>query len=211
MVLSSCVVPPSASALIASLRGVGYSLETAIADLIDNSIAAGAKTVDLQLDWKDGEPIVSILDDGDGMSEDRLLEAMRFGGVGPDVARGATDLGRFGLGLKTASLSQCRQLTVASKIAGTLCVHLGHRPHQKGRRPMGTCGWFGTSDVRCARETYRPQGWNSRLLAENRLRPQGGQARSYSVSGGYRTSRSPSRNGLSPISGRRRPEHSDQC
>lgn len=118
--MSSRIVSPSASALISSLRGVGYSLETAIADLIDNSIAAGAKTVDVQLDWKNGEPVVSILDDGNGMSEDRLLEAMRFGGIGPDAARGATDLGRFGLGLKTASLSQCRQLTVASKVTGNL-------------------------------------------------------------------------------------------
>jgi hypothetical protein len=104
------------------LRGVGYSLETAIADLIDNSIAAGAKTVDVQLDWNDGQPLVSILDDGNGMPEDRLVEAMRFGGIGPDAARSTTDLGRFGLGLKTASLSQCRQLTVASKVSGTLAA-----------------------------------------------------------------------------------------
>jgi hypothetical protein len=120
MALASRVVPPSASALIASLRGVGYALETAIADLIDNSIAAGANTVDVQLDWNDNCPTVSILDDGAGMSEDRLVEAMRIGGIGPDQARSATDLGRFGLGLKTASLSQCRQLTVVSKHGGVI-------------------------------------------------------------------------------------------
>ena len=118
--MASRVVPPSASALIASLRGVGYALETAIADLIDNSIAAGANTVDVQLDWNGGRPTVWILDDGSGMSEDGLVEAMRFGGIGPDAARGANDLGRFGLGLKTASLSQSRQLTVVSKFDGAL-------------------------------------------------------------------------------------------
>lgn len=120
--MSNRVVPPSASALIASLRGVGYAIDTAVADLIDNSIAAGGKTVDVQFDWNDGAPVASILDDGAGMSEERLVEAMRFGGIGPDAARAVNDLGRFGLGMKTASLSQCRQLTVASKSAGKLAA-----------------------------------------------------------------------------------------
>jgi hypothetical protein len=118
--LANRVVPPSASALITSLRGVGYALETAVADLIDNSIAAAANTVDVQLDWNGSRPTVGILDNGSGMAEDRLVEAMRFGGIGPDAARSGTDLGRFGLGLKTASLSQCRQLTVVSKFDGAL-------------------------------------------------------------------------------------------
>lgn len=108
-------VPPSAAALVGSLRGVGYSLETAIADILDNSIAAGAKSIEIQWEWNDGEPVGWILDDGSGMHTDRLVEAMRFGGIGPEAERSAEDLGRFGLGLKTASLSQCRQLTVVSK------------------------------------------------------------------------------------------------
>jgi hypothetical protein len=108
-------VPPSAAALVGSLRGVGYSLETAIADILDNSIAAGAKSIEVQWEWNDGEPVGWILDDGSGMSADRLVEAMRFGGIGPEAERSAEDLGRFGLGLKTASLSQCRELTVVSK------------------------------------------------------------------------------------------------
>jgi hypothetical protein len=107
-------VPPSAAALVGSLRGVGYSLETAIADILDNSIAAGAKSIEIQWEWNDGEPVGWILDDGSGMHADRLVEAMRFGGIGPEAERTAEDLGRFGLGLKTASLSQCRQLTVVS-------------------------------------------------------------------------------------------------
>ena len=67
------------------------------------------------LDWNDGRPRISVLDDGCGMSEDTLVEAMRFGGTGPAIERAASDLGRFGLGLKTASLCHCRLLTVASK------------------------------------------------------------------------------------------------
>ncbi|WP_316171747.1 ATP-binding protein [Bradyrhizobium sp. SZCCHNRI1058] len=108
-------VPPSAAALVGSLRGVGYSLETAIADILDNSIAAGAKSIEIQWEWNDGDTVGWILDDGIGMHADRLVEAMRFGGVGPEAERTAEDLGRFGLGLKTASLSQCRQLTVVSR------------------------------------------------------------------------------------------------
>jgi hypothetical protein len=101
---------------MSSLRGVGYSLETALADIIDNSIAASANLIEIGIAHEEGEAVITILDDGHGMREDALLEAMRFGGQGPSVIRSSTDLGRFGLGLKTASLSQCRELTVASKV-----------------------------------------------------------------------------------------------
>ena len=108
-------IPPDASALIGSLRGLGYSPETAIADLIDNSITAGAATVSMDLQWNDGIPVVALLDDGKGMEEDGLADAMRLGGSGPDTQRDENDLGRFGMGLKTASLSQSRRVTVVSK------------------------------------------------------------------------------------------------
>lgn len=111
-------INPSPRALLRSLRGLGYSPETALADLIDNSLAAGARSIDIRLDWRDGDPLVEILDDGAGMGFERLIEAMRFGGEGPDAERDGDDLGRFGLGLKTASLSQCRELTVASRRDG---------------------------------------------------------------------------------------------
>jgi hypothetical protein len=111
-------ITPSASALIESLRGLGYSPETAIADLVDNSIAAGAKQVDLDMDWNDGDPRIALLDDGSGLDRATLGEALRFGGSGPAAARKPSDLGRFGLGLKTASLSQCRRLTVISRRDG---------------------------------------------------------------------------------------------
>jgi hypothetical protein len=106
---------PSPSALIGSLRGLGYSPETALADLVDNSIAGGARCVEIDIQWNSGRPSVAILDDGQGMDQDRLAEAMRLGGHGPDNERDASDLGRFGMGLKTASLSQCRCLIVITK------------------------------------------------------------------------------------------------
>jgi hypothetical protein len=108
-------ITPSAAALIESLRGLGYSPETAIADLIDNSITAGARSVEIDIQWNDGSPSAAILDDGHGMDSDRLAEAMRLGGHGSAIERNASDLGRFGLGMKTASLSQCRRITVITK------------------------------------------------------------------------------------------------
>jgi hypothetical protein len=108
-------IPPKPSALINSLRGLGYSPEAALADLIDNSITASASVVEIDLQWNGGTPIAAILDNGRGMDEFHLFEAMRLGGAGPTEHREDSDLGRFGMGLKTASLSQCRRVTIASK------------------------------------------------------------------------------------------------
>ncbi|MGR6758906.1 ATP-binding protein [Aeromonas veronii] len=106
--------PPSAACLSASMRDIGYSLETAIADLIDNSISAGASKIEIICDVASTSPAVVILDNGGGMTEDELLVAMRHGTHNPGLIRSSHDLGRFGLGLKTASFSQCRSLTVVS-------------------------------------------------------------------------------------------------
>src|SRR5690606_38707674 len=107
-------LPPSAASLSASLRDLGYSLETAIADLIDNSISAGADSINIICDVSNPDPVVIVHDNGNGMREDELLSAMRHGTANPRNTRAPHDLGRFGLGLKTASFSQCRSLTVAS-------------------------------------------------------------------------------------------------
>lgn len=109
------VVAPDAAAMIESLRAFGYDLPTAIADLIDNSIAAGASNVWLTFFWDGAHSYISLADDGRGMSEDTLVSAMRAGSCSPLHPRAPSDLGRFGLGLKTASFSQCRRLTVASR------------------------------------------------------------------------------------------------
>lgn len=101
--------------MISSLRAFGYHLPMAIADLIDNSIYARAKTIAIDYDWNDGDPWFRIVDDGEGMTEDQLREAMRPGSQGPLEERDREDLGRFGLGLKTASFSQGRLLTVQTR------------------------------------------------------------------------------------------------
>ena len=113
-------LPPSAACLSASMRDLGYSLETAIADLIDNSISAGATSIDILCDLTGASPALAIIDNGRGMNADETVEAMRHGAANPKQARSPKDLGRFGLGLKTASFSQCRTLTVISAKKGKL-------------------------------------------------------------------------------------------
>lgn len=105
--------PPAAAALMESTRCIGYSFESAISDILDNSISACAKNIWIYSSPSD-DPFVTILDDGNGLTKEELVEAMRYG-ANPNEKREETDLGRFGLGLKMASLSQCRCLTVISK------------------------------------------------------------------------------------------------
>lgn len=106
---------PQADMLMGSLRSMGYSFESAIADVIDNSISANSSNIKVLFPTSSLEELaVGILDDGVGMSEDVLFEAMRYGSTSSEAIRNENDLGRFGLGLKSASLSQCRVLTVIS-------------------------------------------------------------------------------------------------
>lgn len=114
-------VPPLASVLMQSLRSVGYNTASALADLIDNSLAAGARTVGISLIMVPA-PCAWLIDDGDGMDAETLIKSMRYGSRDPRSPRTGADLGRFGLGLKTASLSQCRKLTVASLRDGELSI-----------------------------------------------------------------------------------------
>lgn len=105
---------PFAPNLVESMRSLGYSFKTAIADLIDNSVGALAKRIDLIM-LPDDNPYLVILDNGHGMTNEELEMALKFGSKSPLDKRAEEDLGRFGLGMKSASLSQCRKLTVASK------------------------------------------------------------------------------------------------
>ena len=109
---------PLAAPLIQSLRAFGYDLPTAIADLIDNSISAKAKNIWVTFHWSGAKSYIAIADDGQGMAEASLVNAMRPGSQNPLEKRDPADLGRFGLGLKTASFSQCARLTVGTKSSG---------------------------------------------------------------------------------------------
>ena len=124
------IAAPHASSLVESLRAFGYELPTALADLVDNSITAGAKNVWVDFHWDGEESVIAVTDDGDGMPEEKLVAAMRLGSQNPLKPREPHDLGRFGLGLKTASFSQCRRVTVRSVVRGgkpaTRCWNLDH-------------------------------------------------------------------------------------
>jgi hypothetical protein len=106
---------PEASSMIETFRAIGYNIETAVADIIDNSISANANNVWVNFEWQGSETWLSIKDDGTGMDNEELIQAMRPGSKNPLADRSSKDLGRFGLGLKTASFSQARKLTVLSK------------------------------------------------------------------------------------------------
>lgn len=105
---------PDPAGTIESLASLGYNAEAAVADLADNSIAAGAKTVDVVCHWAGGQSHVILRDNGRGMTRAGLLRGLTVGGGGGDL-RDPTDLGRFGMGLKTASFSQAATLVVASR------------------------------------------------------------------------------------------------
>ena len=111
--------PPDALSLMTSARSFGnYDLAGALADLIDNSVTAKARNVWVTCIYNEGDPRVSIIDDGVGMGRERLYEAMRPASTNPSSERSPDDLGRFGWGMKSASFSQCRKLTVFSRQNG---------------------------------------------------------------------------------------------
>jgi len=121
---------PRAASLIESLRAFGYELPTALADLVDNSITAAARHVWIDFHWDGDSSVISVTDDGRGMTAGELVSAMRPGSQNPLQPRAPNDLGRFGLGMKTASFSQSRRLTVRSRTRGgewaTRCWDLDH-------------------------------------------------------------------------------------
>jgi len=112
---------PDPGKLVESLRDFGYTLPTALADLVDNSLTAGAKNIAITIDSGLGQtrPHIAVVDDGCGMDKKTLVNAMRMGSLGPLENRAENDLGRFGLGLKTASLSQGRTVSVVTRTPGS--------------------------------------------------------------------------------------------
>ncbi|WP_202815528.1 ATP-binding protein [Enterobacter ludwigii] len=140
--MKSISLPPYAPTLIESTRAIGYTLEAAVADIIDNSISAMASCVDIFF-FPTGNSYIAILDDGCGMNAQGLDNAMRYGSQNPNAKRTENDLGRFGLGLKTASLSVSNP-------------HCGHKATRKYRsKVLG----------------YRPCNLSSRLVSfDSRVR-----------------------------------------
>ncbi|WP_151773106.1 ATP-binding protein [Streptomyces abyssomicinicus] len=112
------LAPPKAVGMVASLSSLGYSLPDAVADLVDNSVSADAGTIDVEFTWEGSDSWVAIVDDGRGMSETGLVTAMTVAARWSATDRSRTDLGRYGVGLKSASFSQCRLLTVCTAEGG---------------------------------------------------------------------------------------------
>jgi hypothetical protein len=112
------IVDPSPKSTINSYRSFGYNLSTAIADIVDNSISACADAIRIEYTWRGQGSFISILDNGNGMNKEELVIAMTPGSKDPEEERSEKDLGRFGMGLKTASFSQCKRLTCITKREG---------------------------------------------------------------------------------------------
>jgi hypothetical protein len=150
------VTPPKAGVMINTFRAFGYDLRTAIADIVDNSISAGARNVWIDYNWEGPDYYIRVRDDGHGMSLPELVLAMTPGSRDPNDERDSKDLGRFGLGLKTASFSQCKQLTVITRKKGHALIHrcwdldhvnelgswslLDYNPDPQGADPIGEQG-----------------------------------------------------------------------
>jgi hypothetical protein len=117
---------PDAAPLVLSLRSVGYTLETALADIIDNSITAKATEINIDVKWNKELNYISVRDNGYGMNEAQLHQAMKIGSKNPVDPRSHDDLGRFGIGMKTAAFSLCKRLTVGSKLLGSnaMCMRV---------------------------------------------------------------------------------------
>lgn len=111
---------PAAAPVIHALRNIGYKAQTAIADIIDNSIDANATSINLQFEYEDGNGYILIKDNGIGMNDIELQQAMTIGSKDPRDNRGKNELGRFGMGLKTAGFSLGRRLSVISKKNGII-------------------------------------------------------------------------------------------
>lgn len=109
-------IPPESHLLISSLRSVGYNPETAIADIADNCISAGADLIKIQLIWNEINSKILIIDNGEGIVQEHLIEAMK---IGSNVSKNNScknNLGRFGMGMKTAAFSIGKKLSVVSKV-----------------------------------------------------------------------------------------------
>ena len=161
--MKTIVVAPD-PALLESMRSIGYTIESAVADVIDNSVAANASNVEI-LFSSSGPFEIAVVDDGNGMSRDEAVTAMRLAATSPRTERRPEDLGRFGLGLKTASLSQCRTLTLASEEergTGRSSMESGlrHRRQGTGRSSSSTrANVAASARVGSAFQRSRPERW----------------------------------------------------
>lgn len=151
-------LPPSSKGEVRALARIGYSVEEALADLIDNSIDAGAKNILVQfLHIGDEVKRVVVGDDGKGMEERRLHESMR---IGAESNHKASDLGKYGTGMKTASFSQAQRMTVLSRAAGVNSGRSWELSHAES-------GWdCGTIDPHAARALL-DKPWSGLDLGRN--------------------------------------------
>lgn len=142
---------PDAHLLLSSLRSVGYKTETAIADIIDNCIASHADEIHVDFVWDDEDSKIVIYDNGDGMNKASLITSMKIGSANPSEKRASDDLGRFGMGMKTAAFSMGKRLrvvTLKDGLMSTACWDLDYIENQHNGK------WSLLTDDLSADEVY---------------------------------------------------------
>lgn len=112
--------PPNAFKTLTSLRMMGYDTVASVSDLVDNCIDAGATRVSVEVrqagkggkDSGDTGIVIDVQDNGIGMDGDTLNQALR---LGSETSHENTDLGKYGMGLVTASLGMARSIYVLTR------------------------------------------------------------------------------------------------
>ncbi|AIF67500.1 ATP-binding protein [Terribacillus saccharophilus] len=127
--MDEIITQPSATPVIQALRSIGYNSQTAVADLVDNSIDAKATKVSIDFSYGDGNGFIKIYDNGNGMNDEELQTAMTIGSKDPRSKRERNELGRFGMGLKTAAFSLGKRLTVISKKDSSVSIRCWDLDH----------------------------------------------------------------------------------
>ena len=114
-ILESYIANPSTN-MVDVISNSGYTLNSAIADIIDNSISANAKNIDIRFIFNGLDSKIVIIDDGDGMNYSKIKEALIYANRNVNDVRASNDIGRYSIGLNSASSSFCNCLFLTSKV-----------------------------------------------------------------------------------------------
>lgn len=134
---------PNAAKLMDSLRYLGYNNYSAVCDIVDNSFDAEAKNVWVNINQVGGEPIITVIDDGVGMDEPTLDQALRLGSL--TDRNSAADLGKYGMGLVTAGLSIAKRTNVLTRNNGSVLKSITDVDEVKRRNEF--CKFLGKADA----------------------------------------------------------------
>jgi hypothetical protein len=157
--------PPNARRTMEALRELGYDSYSSILDILDNCIDAHATKIDIEIGEQKGDIVITIDDDGTGMDEETLSEALR---LGSDTERESGDLGKFGMGLVTASIGLSQSVEVLTKEADGTLLHGGFDLEHIAAENRFV-KWIGPATTEQAASFSHPKGTRVRLSKTDRI------------------------------------------